>query len=67
MGVSQQAETQSREILDALTGVVKQAAAISHFIAGAVGLTPPDLPALFKLEVGLAVQGASRSRSVLGR
>ena len=58
MGASQQAETQSREILDALTGVVKQAAAISHSIAGAFGLTPPDLLALFKLEAAESVDTA---------
>jgi DNA-binding MarR family transcriptional regulator len=33
-----------------LTGVVKQAAAISHSIAASFGLTPPDLLALFKLD-----------------
>jgi DNA-binding MarR family transcriptional regulator len=33
-----------------LTGVVKQAAAISHSIAAGFGLTPPDLLALFKLD-----------------
>jgi DNA-binding MarR family transcriptional regulator len=50
MGVSEApAEAQSREILDVLTGVVKQAAAISHSIAAAFGLTPPDLLALFKM------------------
>ena len=40
---------QSREILDVLTEVVKQAGAISHAIAAGLGLTPPDLLALFKL------------------
>jgi DNA-binding MarR family transcriptional regulator len=51
VGVSEApAEAQSREILDVLTGVVKQAAAISHSIAAGFGLTPPDLLALFKLD-----------------
>jgi DNA-binding MarR family transcriptional regulator len=43
-------DAQSREILDVLTGVVKQAAAISHSIAAGFGLTPSDLLALFKLD-----------------
>lgn len=44
MGVSEApAQARSREILDVLTGVVKQAAAISHSIAAGFGLTPPDL------------------------
>lgn len=47
MGVSQE---ESREILDALTSVVKRAAAISHSIAAGLGITPPDLLALFKLD-----------------
>jgi MarR family transcriptional regulator, organic hydroperoxide resistance regulator len=40
----------SREILEELTGVVKQAAAISHTIAARYGLTPSDLLALIKLD-----------------
>ena len=49
MGVSEApAEAPSREILDVPTGVVKQAAAVSHSIAS--GLTPPDLLALFKMD-----------------
>ena len=48
---SAEADAQSREILDVLTGVVKQAAAIGHSIAGAFGLTPPDLLALLKLDM----------------
>lgn len=47
MGVSQE---ESREILNALTSVVKRAAAISHSIAAGFGITPPDLLALFKLD-----------------
>ena len=47
MGVSQE---ESREILNALTSVVKRAAAISHSIAAGLGITPPDLLALFKLD-----------------
>ena len=47
MGVSQE---ESREILDALTSVVKRAGAISHSIAAGLGITPPDLLALFKLD-----------------
>jgi DNA-binding MarR family transcriptional regulator len=55
MGVSENrsAEADSREILDALTGVVKQAAAISHTIAAGLGLAPADLLALFKLDEGV--------------
>jgi DNA-binding MarR family transcriptional regulator len=54
MGVSENrsADADSREILDALTGVVKQAAAISHSIAAGLGLAPADLLALFKLDEG---------------
>ena len=66
MGVSEApAEAQSREILDALTGVVKQAAAISHSIAAGLGLTPPDLLALFKMDFGGLYQKNHPSLHVL--
>jgi DNA-binding MarR family transcriptional regulator len=52
MGVSEEAApAQAREILDVLTGVVKQAAATGQAIADAFGLTPPDLIALLKLDM----------------
>jgi MarR family transcriptional regulator, organic hydroperoxide resistance regulator len=41
---------QSREIIDAITDLMRQAEAISHSIAEDLGLTPPDLFALIKLE-----------------
>ncbi|HEY6791327.1 MAG TPA: MarR family transcriptional regulator [Trebonia sp.] len=50
VSVARSPEADSREILDALTGVVKQAAAISHAIAAGLGLAPADLLALFKLD-----------------
>lgn len=53
MGVSQE---ESREILDALTSVVKRAAAISHSIAAGLGITPPDLLALFKLDEAVSMK-----------
>ncbi len=39
-----------RDILDALTDLVKQAGAISHSIAAGFGVAPSDLLALFKLD-----------------
>jgi DNA-binding MarR family transcriptional regulator len=55
MGASQDRspDADSREILEVLSGVVKQAAAISHSIAAGLGLAPPDLIALFKLDEGV--------------
>jgi DNA-binding MarR family transcriptional regulator len=59
-GEASSPEAQSREILDVLTGVVKQAAAISHCIAAGFGLTPPDLLALFKLDDPMPMKDLAR-------
>ena len=40
----------NRDILDALTSLVKQAGAVGQSIAGGVGLAPHDLLAMFKLD-----------------
>lgn len=40
----------NRDILDALTGLVKQAGAVGHSLAADFGVTPSDLLALFKLD-----------------
>jgi DNA-binding MarR family transcriptional regulator len=55
MGVSEgrTAEADSRDILEALSGVVKQAAAILQSTSAGLGLAPPDLLALFKLDDGV--------------
>jgi len=45
-----------RDILDALTTLVKQAGTIGHSIADGFGIAPHDLLALFKLEGGLAMK-----------
>ena len=46
----------NREILDALTTLVKQAGTVGHTIADGFGIAPHDLLALFKLEGGLAMK-----------
>ena len=45
-----------RDILDALTTLVKRAGTIGHSIADGFGIAPHDLLALFKLEGGLAMK-----------
>src|SRR3984957_12872967 len=45
-----------RDILDALTTLVKRAGTIGHSIAGGFGIAPHDLLALFKLEGGRAMK-----------
>jgi DNA-binding MarR family transcriptional regulator len=45
-----------RDILDALTTLVKRAGTIGHTIADGFGIAPHDLLALFKLEGGLAMK-----------
>lgn len=45
-----------RDILDALTTVIKQAAPAWHSIAADIGIAPPDLLAMFKIEGGLAMK-----------
>jgi DNA-binding MarR family transcriptional regulator len=46
----------SRDILDALTTLVKRAGTIGHSIAQDFAIAPPDLLALFKLEGGLPMK-----------
>jgi DNA-binding MarR family transcriptional regulator len=46
----------NRDILDALTVLVKRAGDVGHSIAGGFGLAPHDLLAMFKLEGGLAMK-----------
>ena len=46
----------NRDILDALTTLVKQAGTVGHTIADGFGIAPHDLLALFKLEGGLAMK-----------
>ena len=45
-----------RDILDALTTLVKRAGTIGHTIAACFGIAPHDLLALFKLEGGLPMK-----------
>ena len=45
-----------RDILDALTTLIKRAAPVWHSIAAGIGIAPPDLLAMFKLEGGLAMK-----------
>jgi DNA-binding MarR family transcriptional regulator len=44
------APVMNRDILDALTSLVKQAGAVGQSIAGAFGIAPHDLLAMFKLD-----------------
>jgi len=46
----------NRDILDALTTLVKQAGSVGQAIADGFGLAPHDLLAMFKLEGGLAMK-----------
>ena len=46
----------NRDILDALTTLVKQAGTVGHSIADGFGIAPHDLLAMFKLEGGLAMK-----------
>jgi DNA-binding MarR family transcriptional regulator len=46
----------NRDILDALTTLVKRAGDVGHSIAAGFGLAPHDLLAMFKLEGGLAMK-----------
>jgi MarR family transcriptional regulator, organic hydroperoxide resistance regulator len=45
-----------RDILDALTTLVKRAGTVGHAIAEGFGIAPHDLLALFKLDGGLAMK-----------
>src|SRR6266581_3236897 len=62
MGVRQAVDAKTedaglnRDILDALTDLVKQAGTIGHEIAGGLGLTPSDLLALLKLDDVLSMK-----------
>jgi len=49
-GAQADASALDRDILDALTDLMKQAGAISHSIAASFGVAPSDLLALFKLD-----------------
>ena len=46
----------NRDILDALTTLVKQAGTVGHSIADGFAIAPHDLLAMFKLEGGLAMK-----------
>jgi DNA-binding MarR family transcriptional regulator len=46
----------NRDVLDALTTLVKRAGEVGHSIASGYGLAPHDLLAMFKLEGGLAMK-----------
>jgi DNA-binding MarR family transcriptional regulator len=46
----------NRDILDALTTLIKRAGSVGHSIADGFGVTPPDLLAMFKLEGALAMK-----------
>jgi DNA-binding MarR family transcriptional regulator len=50
------APAQNRDILDALTTLIKSAAPVWHSLADGFGVAPPDLLAMFKLEGGLAMK-----------
>jgi DNA-binding MarR family transcriptional regulator len=45
-----------RNILDALTTLIKRAGSVGHSIAAGFGVTPPDLLAMFKLDGALAMK-----------
>ena len=49
-GATADASALDREIVNALTDLVKQAGAITHSIAASFGIAPSDLLALFKLD-----------------
>ena len=55
-GADDSAPALNRDILDALTTLVKRAGTIGQSIAGGFGIAPHDLLALFKLEGGLAMK-----------
>jgi len=54
--VTDSAPSLDRDILDALTTLVKRAGTIGQSIADGFGIAPHDLLALFKLEGGLAMK-----------
>lgn len=52
--------TLNRDILDALTDLVKRAGTVIHSLAAGVGVAPSDLHALFKLDGALAMKELAR-------
>ncbi len=46
----------NRDILDSLTGLVKQVGVVAHAIAGGIGIAPHDLLAMFKLDGPLSMK-----------
>jgi DNA-binding MarR family transcriptional regulator len=53
-----------RDILDALTTLVKRAGAAGHTIAAGLGIAPPDLFALFKLDGPLPMKELAQRMGV---
>jgi len=53
-----------RDILDALTTLVKRAGAAGHSIAAGLGIAPPDLFALFKLDAPLPMKELAQRMGV---
>jgi DNA-binding MarR family transcriptional regulator len=53
-----------RDILDALTALVKRAGAAGHMIAAGLGIAPPDLFALFKLDGPLPMKELAQRMGV---
>jgi DNA-binding MarR family transcriptional regulator len=52
-----------RDILDALTALIKRAEGVAHTIATQIGVTPPDLLAMFKLDGAIAMKDLARRMS----
>jgi DNA-binding MarR family transcriptional regulator len=48
--------TLDRDILDALTALIKRAEGVGHTIAAGIEVTPPDLLAMFKLDGAIAMK-----------
>ncbi len=62
-GAEDSAPALNRDILDALTTLVKQAGTVGHTIADGFGIAPHDLLALFKIEGGLAMKELAQRMS----
>jgi DNA-binding MarR family transcriptional regulator len=54
----------NRDILDCLTVLVKRAGAVGHTIAAGLGIAPPDLLALFKLDGPLPMKELAQRMGV---
>jgi DNA-binding MarR family transcriptional regulator len=54
----------NRDILDCLTVLVKRAGAVGHSIAAGLGIAPPDLLALFKLDGPLPMKELAQRMGV---